>query len=161
MFSVGQMVYHKSGKHRGKVLECDGDTVYIVHTNGVELDFQSSELTATPPQEKSPAAVAAAALSRTLTIDDITPEHQRVLGIIPQRTIQSVASLFERRPGSGRFSALNVAQKLNFIADVTAVPYRTMREFSDRPGILGLMMGRGLSVSLGATNLKPYTIPTG
>jgi hypothetical protein len=43
-----------------------------------------------------------------------------------------------------------VAQKLNFIADVTSVPYRTMREFSDRPGILGLMMGRGLSVSLGS-----------
>jgi hypothetical protein len=150
MFSVGQMVYHRSGKHRGKVLEWDGDTVYIVQTNGVELDFQSDELTATPPQEKSPAMVAAAALSRTLTIADITPEHQRVLGIIPQRTIQSVALLFERQPNSGRFSALNVAQKLNFIADVTSVPYRTMREFSDRPGILGLMMGRGLSVSLGS-----------
>ena len=111
------MVYHRSGKHhRGKVLECDGDTIYIVRTNGVELDFQSGELTATPPQEKSPAVVAAAALSRTLTIDDITPDHQRVLGIIPQRTIQSVALLFERQPNSGRFSALKVAQKLNFIA---------------------------------------------
>jgi hypothetical protein len=63
--------------------------------------------------------------------------------------MQSVAVLFERQPNSGRFSALNVAQN-NFIADVTAVPYRTMREFSDRPGILGLMMGRGLSVSLGS-----------
>ena len=36
------------------------------------------------------------------------------------------------------------------IAEVTAVPYRTMKEFSDRPGTLGLMMGRGLSVSSGA-----------
>jgi hypothetical protein len=45
MFPVGQMVYHRSGKHCGKVLECDGDTVYIVQTNGVELDFQSGELT--------------------------------------------------------------------------------------------------------------------
>ena len=151
MFSVGQMVYHRSGTP-GKVLECDGDTVYLVQANGVELDFQSGELTATPPQEKSQAALAAAALSRTLTVDDITPEHLRVLGIIPQRTMQSVALLFERQPNSGQFSALNVAQKLNFIADVTAVPYRTMKEFSDRPGILGLMMGRGLSVAgLGRT----------
>jgi hypothetical protein len=107
-------------------------------------------LTATPPHVTSPATAAAASLSRVLTIADITPEHRRVLAIIPQRTIQSVALLFERRPNSGRFSAADVAQKLNFIAEVTAVPYRTMREFSDRPGILGLMMGRGLSVSLGS-----------
>lgn len=150
MFLVGQMVYQRTGKHSGKVLECDGDTVYLVQANGVEMDFRSGELTATPPQEKSPAAAVAASLSRVLTIDDITPEHRKVLAIIPQRTIQSVAALFERQPTSGRFSALDVAQKLNFIADVTAVPYRTMKEFSDRPGILGLMMGRGLSISLGS-----------
>lgn len=150
MFSVGQTVYHKTGKHSGKVLECDGTTVYLVQTNGAEVDFRSDELTATPPQEKSPAAATAASLSRALTIDDITPEHRRVLAVIPQRTIQSVASLFERQPTSGRFSALDAAQKLNFIANVTAVPYRTMKEFSDRPGILGLMMGRALSISSGS-----------
>jgi hypothetical protein len=153
MFSVGQMVYHRSGKHSGNVLECDGDTVYLVQANGVELDFRSAELTATPPHVTSPGTAAAASLSRVLTIADITPEHRRVLAIIPQRTIQSVALLFERRPNSGRFSAADVAQKLNFIAEVTAVPYRTMREFSDRPGILGLMMGRGLSVSLGSSTV--------
>ncbi|HXA23959.1 MAG TPA: hypothetical protein VNW90_16865 [Acetobacteraceae bacterium] len=149
MFSVGQMVYHRSGRHSGKVLECDGDTVYLVQANGVESDFRCGELTAIPPRESSPAP-AAASLSRVLTLDDVTPEHRRVLAVIPQRTIQSVALLFERQPNSGRFSALDVAQKLNFIAEVTGVPYRTMREFSDRPGILGLMMGRGLSVSLGS-----------
>jgi hypothetical protein len=150
MFSVGQMVYHRSGKHSGKVLECDGDTVYLVQANGVELDFRRGELTATPPRETSPAAAVTARLSRVLILDDITPEHRRVLAVIPQRTIQSVALLFERQPNSGRFSTLDVAQKLNFIAEVTGVPYRTMREFSDRPGILGLMMGRGLSVSQGS-----------
>jgi hypothetical protein len=150
MFSVGQMVYHRSGKHSGKVLECDGDTVYLVQANGVELDFRRGELTATPPQETSPATAAAARLSRVLILDEITPEHRRVLAVIPQRTIQSVALLFERQPNSGRFSALDVAQKLNFIAEVTGVPYRTMREFSDRPGILGLIMGHGISVSLGS-----------
>jgi hypothetical protein len=150
MFTVGQVVYHRTGKHGGKVLECDGDTVYLLQANGVEIEFRFDELTATPPQERKPAAIVTAVPSRVLTINDITPEHQRVLAVIPQRTIQAVVALFERQPGSGRFSALDVAQKLNFIADVTAVPYRTMKEFSDRPGILGLMMGRGLSVSSGS-----------
>jgi hypothetical protein len=150
MFSIGQMVYHRTNRHSGTVLECDGDTVYLLQANGVETEFRTGDLTATPPQQKSPAATAAANLSRVLTIEDITPEHRRVLAVIPQRTIQAVASLFERKPAAGRFSALNVAQKLNFIAEVTAVPYRTMKEFSDSPGTLGLMMGRGLSISLGS-----------
>ena len=59
----------------------------------------------------------------------------------------TVAVLFERRPGAGRFSALDTAAKLNVIAEVTAVPYRTMREYSDRPGELGLLMGKGLAAS--------------
>jgi len=42
-----------------------------------------------------------------------------------------------------------VAQKLNFIAEVTAVPYRTMKEHSGSPGDLGLMMARGLAISSG------------
>ena len=103
MFSAGQMVYHKTSKHSGKVLECDGDTVYLVQANGVEMEFRSNELTATPPQGKSAIAPAIPALSRVLTINDITPEHDKVLAIIPQRTLQSVAALFERRPKSGRF----------------------------------------------------------
>ncbi len=151
MFSVGQMVYHKTSKHSGKILECDGDTVYLVQANGVEIEYPSGELTAMPPpQEKSPVEVVATRLSRVLTAADITPAHLKVLAIIPQRTMQSVASLFERRPNFGRFSALDAAQKINFIAEMTGVPYRTMKEFSDRPGILGLMMGRGISVSTGS-----------
>jgi hypothetical protein len=146
------MVYHRTRPHSGKVLECDGDTVYLVQANGVELDFRSADLTSTPPLVRSEGSAAPDNLSRTLTIKDITPEHHKVLAIIPQRTMQSVASLFERRPKAGRFSALDVAQKLNFIAEVTAVPYRTMKEFSDRPGTLGLMMGRELSLRLGSAS---------
>jgi hypothetical protein len=150
MFSVGQTVYHRTRNQSGKVLECDGDTVYLVQANGVEIEFRSSELTATPPREKSATAPAPANLSRLLTAKDIAPEHHKVLAIIPQRTLQSVASLFERQPKAGRFSALDAAQKINFIAEVTAVPYRTMKEFSDRPGELGLMMARGLSTASGS-----------
>jgi hypothetical protein len=31
--------------------------------------------------------------------------------------------------------------------DITAVPYRTMREYIGRPGELGLLMGKGLADS--------------
>jgi hypothetical protein len=85
--------------------------------------------------------------SRTLTSADITREHVRVLGIVPVRTLQAVAALFQRRPRARKFSALDVAQKLNVIAEITAVPYRMMRECSDRPGELGLLMGKGLADS--------------
>jgi hypothetical protein len=150
MFSVGQMVYHRNGKHSGTVQECDGDTVYLVQPNGVEVEFHRDELTATAPIEKSRLAPASVnMLSRTLTMHDVTDDHRRVLASIPPRTLQTVASLFERRPRAGRFSALDVAQKLNFIAEVTAVPYLTMKQYSDQPGTLGLMMGRELSIRLG------------
>jgi hypothetical protein len=155
MFSIGQTVYHKTGKHSGSVQECDGDTVYLVQANGVEIEFPAHELTAAAPPQKVAMAGSRDNLSRTLTPADITPEHERVLSIIPQRTLQAVALLFERQPKAGRFSALDVARKLNFIADITAVPYRTMKQFSDRPGELGLMMGRGLSASQGAAQRTP------
>ncbi|HBK04680.1 MAG TPA: hypothetical protein DDZ81_02320 [Acetobacteraceae bacterium] len=148
-FSVGQTVYHRSGKHSGKVVACEDDTVYFILPNGVEMDFRSDELTTSPPAGKSPAVAEGTTPARLLTEADITPEHRKVLAVIPIRTLQTVAGLYERQPKAGRFSVLGVAQKLNYIAAVTAVPYRTMKEFSDRPGELGLMMGRGLSVSLG------------
>jgi hypothetical protein len=157
MFSVGQRVWHRDGQRSGTVLECDGDRIFIAQDNGAELDFRASDLTATPPpgarasgakRNDSSGATGSGAYvvpSRTLTADDITPEHVRVLGIVPVRTLQAVAALFERRPRVGKFSALKVAEKLNVIAELTAVPYRTMREYSDRPGELGLLMGKALA----------------
>jgi hypothetical protein len=159
MFRVGQRVWHRDGQHSGTVAECDGDRVFIVQGNGVELDFPASDLTATPPpgnkvsgvnpRDSGQAARSATYVmpNRTLISADITPEHVRVLSIVPVRTLQAVAALFERRPGAGKFSALDVAAKLNVIAAITAVPYRTMREYSDRPGELGLLMGKGLAES--------------
>ena len=159
MFSVGQRVWHRDGRRGGTVLECDGDRVFLVQDNGAELDFRAGDLTATPPpdakaQGASPRDGGDAARSagyvmpnRVLRSGDIMPEHMRVLGIVPVRTLQAVVSVFERRPGAGKFSALDVAGKLNAIVEITAVPYRTMREYSDRPGELGLMMGKGLADS--------------
>jgi hypothetical protein len=150
MFSPGQTVYHRTRKLSGKVQECDGNTVYLVQDNGVEIEFPASELTATPPAGKTALAAASSIPTRVLTIADITPEHRKVLSIIPPRTLQSVASLHDRNKKAARFSALDPAQKLNYIADVTAVPYRIMKEFSDRPGELGLMMAKGLASSAGS-----------
>lgn len=160
MFKAGQKVWHRDGKRSGTVLECDGDRVFIEQENGAELDFPAHELTATPPANAAPSAAAMAAAAaapagqpgyvmpeRTLIMADITPEHLRVLAIIPARVLQAVAALYEKRPRAGRFSALDAARKLNVIMDVTGVPYRTMRAYSDRPGELGLMMGKGLADS--------------
>lgn len=159
MFSVGQIVWHRDGKRSGKVLECDGGRVYIEQDNGAELDFPESELTATPPgagqgsdtrskdQISTPKQAGYVMPNRNLIAADITPEHTRVLGLIPTRTVQAVADLYERRSGARKFSALDAAGKLNVIAEITVVPYRTMREYRDRPGELGLLMGKGLADS--------------
>lgn len=159
MFSVGQKVWHRDGKRSGKVLECLGGRVFIEQENGAELDFPLSEMTAAPSgvrpaadarSKDGGAAATQAGYSmphRNLVAADITPEHVRVLGVVPVRTVQAVAALYERRPGGRKFSALDVAGKLNVIAEVTAVPYRTMREYRDRSGELGLMMGKGLADS--------------
>ena len=90
---------------------------------------------------------ARAAPVRTLTPRDITPDHTRVLAVIPVRALQAVAAVYERRKDAGRFNALDTAGKLNAIAEITAEPYPTMKQYGDRPGELGLMMGKGLADS--------------
>jgi hypothetical protein len=173
MFSVGQRVWHRDGRRSGTVLECDGDRVYIEQDNGAELDFLASDLTATPSSDpgaqtakvrvtqapvtrsqgtarqadnRGPAGPGTHAVApRALTAADITPEHVRVLATVPVRTIQAIADLFERRPRAGKFSALDVAQKLNVITELTTVPYRVMRQYIGSPGELGLVMGKGIA----------------
>jgi hypothetical protein len=157
MFSVGQRVWHRDGKRSGKVLEIEGDLVFIEQDNGAELDFRARDLTATPPATaKLPAMPQATGTPqaggwlqphRALIAADITPEHGRVLGLVPPRTVQAVAALYEKRNPGRRFSALDVAGKLNAISEITAVPYRTMRDYADRPGEMGLLMGKGLADS--------------
>ena len=154
MFAVGQRVWHRTAQRSGTVIECDGDRVFIAQENGAELDFAASELTATPPEAAKvrqtdsrgmPQPGAAPALNRALTPSEITPEHLRVLGVVPVRTVRAVAVVFELTSKGARFSALDPAAKLNAIAAITGVPYRTMRVYSDRPGELGLLMGKGLA----------------
>jgi len=163
MFSVGQRVWLRGKQDSGVVVECDGDRVYLEQDNGVELDFRTSDLTAEPPNTPGakpepagpkPRANLTAANpaarplpNRRLTPRDITPEHLRVLAAIPVRTLQAIAALYERRPNAGRFSALDAAGKLNVVTEITTVPYRIMRRYTDSPGELGLLMGKGLADS--------------
>lgn len=93
------------------MLEVDGDRVYIAQDNGAELDFPVSDLTATPPLvgetpgEKLRSRVAAGpsyqAPVRSLTAEDITPEHSRVLAVVPQRTLRAVARSSNGDQGPG------------------------------------------------------------
>ena len=153
MFSVGQRVWHRGGQRSGTVLECDGGRVFIAQDNGAELDFPASDLSATPPantsgaERKEPKSAVRVLPNRILTSRDITPEHVRVLSIVPVRTLQAVAAIFEAKHDAGKFSALDVAGKLNAIERITAVPYRVLREYSDRPGEISLLMGKGLADS--------------
>jgi len=71
MFRPGEMVYHTGSTRSGTVVECDGDTVYIMQPNGVELDFPASELTGTPPAGNGQTEPAVQA-PRILTNRDIT-----------------------------------------------------------------------------------------
>ena len=157
MFSEGQKVWHRANHRSGTVLEVDGRRVYIVQDNGVELDFAASDLTATPPDDTAAApaklmergAIASPASQvvpvRKLTSRDITPEHERVLASVPVRTLQAIAGLYDRRSRTGKFSALDVAGKLNAIEEITNVPYRTMRQHVGSPGEMGLLMGKGIA----------------
>ena len=156
MGGIWHKVWPPHGPASRPLLEIDGDRVFIGQDNGAELDFPASDLVATPPAGAKPKdsrearGIGTVAPNRALTLSEITPEHARVLAAVPVRTVRAVADLFEARPRAGKFSALDVAAKLNTIAEITAVPYRTMREYSDRPGELGLLMGKGLADSRGA-----------
>jgi hypothetical protein len=149
MFLVGQKIWHRRGEPSGTVLECDGDRVYLQQDNGAEVDFLAADLRASPPEAAVPRIAHSkeghVVPNRVITPRDITPEHQRVLDTIPARTMQAIADLFEFQPKAGKFSAQDAAAKLNFITEITIVPYRTMRTYVGRPGELGLLMGKGIA----------------
>ena len=82
----------------------------------------------------------------TLTAADITPEHKRVLGLVPMRTVQAVARCMSAGPAGG-VPCARCRGEAERDREITSVPYRTMREYSDRPGEMGLLMGKGLADS--------------
>ena len=145
MFPKGTTVYHRASGRSGRVVECDGDTVYIVQDNGAELDLPGADLTTRRPDAMVPAT--AAETPRRLTRADMTPEHEQVLASIPPMTLQAVAALHDRAVRGGKFGTLDLAAKLNVIAETTAVPYRIMRQHRGNPGELKLLMGKGLADS--------------
>ncbi|TDH60400.1 hypothetical protein E2C06_22530 [Dankookia rubra] len=153
MFPKGTIVYHRDSGRSGRVLECDGGTVYILQDNGAELDLPGAELTTRRPDALAPGRpdaqrpAAAVNTPRLLTRADITPEHEQVYASIPPLTLQAVAALHDRGAQGKRFGALDLAAKLNAVAAITAVPYRIMRQHRGNPGELKLLMGKGLADS--------------
>ena len=156
MFDEGQRVWLRRDGRSFTVLECDGDRVYLVQDNGAEADFLARDLTDSPPDDDAPPprplargevakSSPQAVPVRKLTAQDITPDHESVLNAIPVRVRQAVAGLYEQNSKGKRFSALDVAGKLNVISEITNVPYRMMREYRGRPGELGLLMGKGIA----------------
>ena len=59
MFPKGTVVHHRGSGRSGRVLECDGDTVYIVQDNGAELDLPGADLTTRRPDAMAPVTAAA------------------------------------------------------------------------------------------------------
>ena len=75
-FSVGQTVYHRSGKHSGKVIETGGGTVCFVMPSGAPMDVRAGGPTASPPSGKAAPMAEGTAPARLLTDADIMPEHR-------------------------------------------------------------------------------------
>ena len=155
MFKPGQKVWHVDGTRSGVVLDCEGGRVYIEQDNGAELDLPEADVTGKAPDPNSRAnkptdnrgmpKSANAFPPRPLLSSDITSEHIRVLHIIPVRTVQAIAALYDRATNGAKFNTLAHAAKLNVIAEFSAVPFRVMQEYRDRPGELGLLMGKGIA----------------
>ena len=159
MFSVGQKLWHRRGHPSGTVLECDGDRVYLLQDNGVEIDFEARDLSPTPPakpgasetaQREAKEAAGYYVPTRPLTPREITPEHERVLASIPVRTLQAVAALHEKATRGAKFSSLDTAGKLNAVTDMTDIPYRVIRTYLGRPGELGMLLGKGIATRTNA-----------
>ena len=96
MFAVGQKIWHRATGRSFTVLECYGGQVCVQQDNGAETDFAAADLTSEPPAQiggvaartrEAQAAPGGARISpaRALTMRDITPDHERVLRIIPVR----------------------------------------------------------------------------
>jgi hypothetical protein len=71
---------------------------------------------------EAPRSIAIVILSRPLRSRDIKPEHVPMLGIVPVRTLQAVAAMFERSAVAGTFRALKVAGKLNVLGESALDP---------------------------------------
>lgn len=88
-------------------------------------------------------------LGSIVTMENFTPEHQKVFDAIPELIKNAIGGLYERLPFSGKWDALNSAQKLNLVCALSRTPYETVQKYVDRSGVMSIIMARGIGQSMG------------
>jgi hypothetical protein len=129
-------VRHKSRALKGKVLEVDGDTVYLEADNGVEMQFALGDLEddTAPPAPAAPAArrqTAAARLSPATPPPAAAPppaatsdaRDAELLARIPEGVVGLAAVRFARDPASPRhgWADASAHEKLEWIGRATGL----------------------------------------
>jgi hypothetical protein len=134
MFKVGDTVRNIAANVVGKVIEADGDTVYIEQSNGCEVDFPMSDLV----------LESAFQAKHDTTVRDDSGSHandgvyEAVLSNIYPALVQmgqdSYAQI-KRVPGvaAKSWDSLSSLQKLNAISAATEIPVKSWID-SNRPG---------------------------
>ena len=129
----------RDGTRSGIVLECDGNQVYIEQDNGAESWIsRATDLTAEPPANAAAKATDSRGMAKPPHARN--PVCARSQCATSRRTmcgcwvrsrcvrLQAVAAVVRAQgPAPGGSVALDTAGKLNVIAEITAVPYRTMQ----------------------------------
>ncbi|WP_419729915.1 hypothetical protein [Lichenicola sp.] len=113
--SVGDHVSDLAGSHDGKLVDIDGTTAYVMQANGVEIEFQLSQLKPYQP----PKVAEHRTLSGPLRDTALDPAQKAFLASIPDEVMAAVA----RSYGSGddassprtAFAALPPSKKLEVI----------------------------------------------
>jgi hypothetical protein len=132
IFAIGQAVRHKSRALKGKVLEVDGDTVYLEAENGVEMQFTLGDLEADAPPAP-PEVRRAAPASRAAPAAPVAPaappppsadaKDAELLARIPESVVGQAAVRFARDPGSRRngWADADAREKLDWVSKTTGL----------------------------------------
>lgn len=122
IFDIGVRVRHKTRAITGKVLEVDGDTVYLEADNGVEMQFALADLEADTPAPAAAARAAAAAAEDT--------RHQALLDKIPETVVAQAAVRYAREPAARQrgWASLAAREKLDRIGRATGLTLAQLAE---------------------------------
>jgi hypothetical protein len=113
-FSIGDRVSDLGGAHEGTLIEIDGETAYVMQTNGVEIEFALDRL---KPYEE-PAVKTARTLSGPLRDRALSPAQRTLLASVPSEIRDAVAQSYDSGADSGTrpaFAALPDEKKLETI----------------------------------------------
>jgi hypothetical protein len=112
--SIGDRVSDLGGGHEGTLIEIDGETAYVMQTNGVEIEFALDRL----KPYKAPEAKTARTLSGPLRDRTLSPAQKALLASVPPEIRNAVAQSYDSGADSGArpaFAALPDEKKLETI----------------------------------------------